>query len=395
MARRWWYLAALTLARAAMGFQFQSVAALAPLVAGTLGLDKTHLGWLIGLYLLPGVVFALPGGLLGARFGDKRVVLVGLTLMALGGTWLSLSESFAEAGVARLVSGIGAVMLNVLLTKMVADWFDGKERLLAMSVLINSWPIGIGLALLLAGPLAGFFGWRWAIESAGVFAATGFVVVMKGYRAPAAVSPGMLPTAGIGILTREEWKLLGFAALPWLLYNAAYQIMISFLPSYFVEIGLGISQAGSLVALNTVLFVISVQVGGVLLKKARRPDLVCHAMMGGWCISLLVLASAATPLPWLIVGGALGGVPAAAFVSLPAEFLRPQSRGAGMGVFYTIYYLGCAVLPGVAGWLYDLSGSGRAPLWMAAALATATIPTVWLFRKAMPVAHSAVAKPLS
>ena len=155
MARRWWYLAALTLARAAMGFQFQSVAAVAPLVAGTLGLDKTQLGWLIGLYLLPGVAFALPGGLLGARFGDKRLVLIGLALMAAGGTGLALSGSAAEANVARLVSGIGAVMLNVLLTKMVADWFDGKERLLAMSVLINSWPIGIGLALLVAGPLAG------------------------------------------------------------------------------------------------------------------------------------------------------------------------------------------------------------------------------------------------
>lgn len=97
MARRWWYLAALTLARAAMGFQFQSVAALAPLVAGTLGLDKTQLGWLIGLYLLPGVVFALPGGLLGARFGDKRLVLIGLALMVSAGRCLlrgMLSPSF-------------------------------------------------------------------------------------------------------------------------------------------------------------------------------------------------------------------------------------------------------------------------------------------------------------
>jgi hypothetical protein len=32
----------------------------------------------------------------------------------------------------------------------------------------------------------------------------------------------------------------------------------------------------------------------------------------------------------------LGGIPASAFVSLPAEFLRPQSRAPGIGVFYTI-----------------------------------------------------------
>lgn len=383
MARRWWYLAALTLARAAMGFQFQSVAALAPLVSDTLGLDKTQLGWLIGLYLLPGVVFALPGGLLGARFGDKRLVLIGLVLMAGGATWFALSRSLGEASAARLTSGIGAVMLNVLLTKMVADWFDGKERLLAMSILINSWPIGIGLALLLTGPLASLFGWRWAIESTAAFAIIGFAAVLWGYRAPASVAQGVLSKVGIGVLSRREWQLLGIASLPWLLYNVAYQIMISFLPSFFVERGLGISHAGRLVALNTVLFVFSVQAGGVLLKKARRPDLLCHAMMAGWCISLLALAAAETPLPWLILAGAFAGVPAAAFVSLPAEFLRSESRGAGMGVFFTIYYLGCAALPPWAGWLYDLSGTGRTALWMATALAAATIPTLWLFRRSM------------
>ena len=82
MQQRWRSLAALTIARAAMGFQFQTVAALAPLLQRDLALDKTQLGWLIGLYLLPGAVVALPGGLLGKRFGDSRVVIAGLVLMA-------------------------------------------------------------------------------------------------------------------------------------------------------------------------------------------------------------------------------------------------------------------------------------------------------------------------
>ena len=47
-----------------------------------LAIDFASLGALIGLYMLPGVVIALPGGMLGQRFGAKRVVLVGLALMA-------------------------------------------------------------------------------------------------------------------------------------------------------------------------------------------------------------------------------------------------------------------------------------------------------------------------
>ncbi len=364
---RWWSLAVLTLARAAIGFQFQSVAAVAPLMAGRMGIDKAQLGGLIGLYLLPGVVFALPGGLLGARFGDRRLVLWGLALMAAGGTWLGLAGSLAEASAARGLNGIGAVMLNVLVTKMVADLFDGRERLLAMSVLINSWPIGIGLALLLVAPLGQAAGWRWAIATTALFAAT----------------------LGLGALSRTEWLLLLVGSFPWLLYNAAFQIMVSFLPSFLVEQGFDIARAGHLVASSTVVFVVAVQAGGFVLKRARHPDWVCHLCIAGWCLSLWMLASGAAPLPWIVAGGLLGGIPAAAFVSLPAEFLRPASRGAGMGVFFTLYYLGCALLPALAGALYDRAGSGRAALWMAAVTAAATVPVLWIFRSVLRKARSA------
>ena len=77
-------------------------------MAGSLGLDKGQLGWLVGLYLLPGALIAMPGGLLGRRFGDKRLVLVGLALMSIGGIWLGFAQSFTEANAARMLSGMGA-----------------------------------------------------------------------------------------------------------------------------------------------------------------------------------------------------------------------------------------------------------------------------------------------
>lgn len=383
MAPRWRILGALTLARASMGFQFQSVASAAPFLAPELGLDKTQLGWLIGLYLLPGVVIALPGGLLGARFGDKRVTLAGLGLMIVGGLWLAVAGSLPEANAARLVSGVGAVGLNVLLAKMVADWFEDRERVLAMSILVNSWPIGIGIALLLLGPLAELRGWHWAISSTAIFATLGFAAVLIAYSAPPkGPSPGVSGT-GIGVLTGREWRLLALASLPWVLYNAAYQIVVSFLPFLFLESGLSVARAGALTAANTVLFVLSVQAGGIVLKRARRPDRICYAAIVGWSATLLLLSGESAPMAWIVLGGLLGGLPAGAFVTLPAEVLRAESRGAGMGVFFTVYYVGCAILPSAAGALYDHSGSARATLWMAASLALACFPAQFVFRRAL------------
>ena len=85
VSNRWLILAVLFLARTAMGFQFQSVAALSSFLIGDLRIDYTQLGLLIGFYLLPGVVIAYPGGLLGQRFGDKQVAILGMTLMVVGG----------------------------------------------------------------------------------------------------------------------------------------------------------------------------------------------------------------------------------------------------------------------------------------------------------------------
>lgn len=127
MENRWIILAVLFIVRTVMGIQFQSVASTSPFLINDLQIDYTRLGVLIGLYNLPGVSLAFPGGLLGKRFGDKRVVMSALVLMAIGGLLMGGSNTYALSVAGRLLSGLGGILLNVLLTKMIADWFVGKE----------------------------------------------------------------------------------------------------------------------------------------------------------------------------------------------------------------------------------------------------------------------------
>ena len=102
---RWRTLAVLTFARTAMGFQFQTIAAVSPFLDKDISLDNAQLGWLIGLYLLPGIAFALPVGLLAARFGDRWMTLAGLATMTIGGIVIALADSYGVANAGRIVSG--------------------------------------------------------------------------------------------------------------------------------------------------------------------------------------------------------------------------------------------------------------------------------------------------
>jgi MFS family permease len=113
---RWIILAVLFAVRCAMAFQFESVAAIAPLLGDKFDASLADIGVLIGLYFTPGVALSVPGGAIGQKFGDKRTALVGLLFMLIGSLAMGLSDSWNGQMAGRLVAGVGGVLLNIQLT---------------------------------------------------------------------------------------------------------------------------------------------------------------------------------------------------------------------------------------------------------------------------------------
>ena len=82
--------------------------------------------------MLPGVLLAFPVGWLGARFGDKAIGLCGLAAMVVCSVLGAQATSFGHAALGRVICGIGAITLNVLLAEMTTDWFANREIATAM-----------------------------------------------------------------------------------------------------------------------------------------------------------------------------------------------------------------------------------------------------------------------
>ena len=57
-------------------------------------------------------------------------------------------------------------------------------------------------------------------------------------------------------------------------------------------------------------------------------------------------------------------------MALPGEVLSPESRATGLGLYYTIYYTGTGILPAIAGWIQDTTGSTAMVIWFSAACLT-------------------------
>jgi MFS family permease len=377
---RWVMLAVLTTARLAMGFQFQSIGSASPFLVADLGIDYGSVGFLIGLYLLPGVFLALPGGFIGKRFGDKRVVIVGLVLMFVGGILVGASDSYKMVCVGRFISGIGAVLLSVMLTKMTTDWFAGREIVLAIAILINAWPIGIGIALVTLGPLGEASSWNTIFYITAAFAIFGLLLIATLYKSPVIKDVKEGVDTRIFTLSSRELGHICLAGATWGFYNVAYAIMLGFAPSFLISQGDSVTRAGFTISLNTWFVVASVQTGGLLAQKWGRINAIMLVGILVWGIGLVLLPI--IPSPWwlLIIMGIFGGAPAGAIVSLPSEILKPENRGPGLGLFLTWYYAAMSILPPVAGWFQDISGAAGAPLYFGGLVMVASLPFLGLLR---------------
>ncbi|WP_158287808.1 MFS transporter [Falsiroseomonas bella] len=379
MQPRWHALLVLAGARTSMGFQFQSLASVSPWLMDDLGLGYGELGTLIGLYFLPGVLVALPGGALGRRFGDARMVGIGLALMVAGGALAALAPDARVLAIGRLVSGTGGVLLNVLMAKMVTDWFAGERDLtLAMAVFVNSFPIGVGLALLLLAPLAAVAGWAAGLGAAAGAALLAWLLLRLAYRRhpnDGVAAPGARPWPSL-----REAGLVSMAGAQWGIFNGAFGVMFGFAPTLLAQRGMSPAAAGLLVGIATWALVASVQAGGMLAQRGLRPLLLMAVGAGGWAALLVALVlSDSLAGPALLAAGLVMGLPVGVIMSLPAQALRPENRAVGLGLFYVWLYVGHGGLPPLAGWLGDRSGSLALPLLVTAALVFAMIPLLWLF----------------
>ena len=379
MRNRWGILAVLFSVRATMAFQFQSVAAVAPLLGHEFGVSIADIGVLIGLYFAPGIVFALPGGAIGQKFGDKRTVLGALALMLAGSVAMAYATSWNVQIAGRLVTGIGGVILSVQLTKMLTDWFAGKEIATAMAILVNSWPAGIAVSLLTL-PLIGTSSGVGAVHLAvAAFIAFGVVLLALFYQPPADVPVASATTATR--LDRRAALAVIVAGLIWGLFNIAFAVIFSFGPTMLVERGWSIASAGSAISIVLWLAVFSVPFGGWLADRTGRPQsiLVATSLVGAVLMVLLPRTSAV--IATVIALGLVGGQPAGPIMSLPARVLQPATRAIGMGLFFTVFY-GCMMLgPVVGGALAKWTGSAAAAFDFGAAMILVCPVLLWGFNR--------------
>lgn len=371
-ARRWTFVAAIALARVAFGYQFQSLASLAPELLDRFGLGYASLGGLIGLYMAPGVLVALPGGLLGRRYGERLVVGVGLLLMTAGSLLAAEAGGPQGIGAGRALAGTGAVAVVVMQGKMIGDRFPGPAFLPIIGLVVGAFPVGVGLVELTHGPLVRTLGWPGPFIMGAAISALSLALFLATSERP---QPGT--ETAWALPSRHECALVAVAGIAWTAYNAGYYGFLSYMPSLMAARGHPPGLMALVLTLATWLNLPATILGGALAARfGNRP-----VFMTGTLAGIVAVAGPAAldwPLLWGVLFGTAASIHAGVTIGIGTLSARPENRAVGMGIFYAIYYAGGALLPAMCGRAADLAGTPAGALVAAAALSTVAVPAFML-----------------
>ncbi|HEY2692557.1 MAG TPA: DHA2 family efflux MFS transporter permease subunit [Streptosporangiaceae bacterium] len=157
--RRWWALAALALSVLVVGLDLTVLNLALPTLGVQLHASTSDLQWFIDSYSLVLAAALLPAGLLGDRFGRKKMLILALILFAVASLACAYSQTSGELVAARAFLGLGAAVILPLSISVIPVLFTPEERPKAIAVVMGAVFIGYPVGPLLGGWLLDNFWW--------------------------------------------------------------------------------------------------------------------------------------------------------------------------------------------------------------------------------------------
>jgi MFS transporter, DHA2 family, multidrug resistance protein len=159
--RKWWALGSLTLAVLAVGLDGTILSVALPTLATQLHASESDLQWFSSGYLLVLAASMLPAGLLGDRFGRKKVMLISLVLFAAGSAACAYSTTAGEFIAARVLLGMSGAGIVVMALSAITVLFTEEERPRAVGIWAAANFLALPIGPILGGWLLTYYWWGW------------------------------------------------------------------------------------------------------------------------------------------------------------------------------------------------------------------------------------------
>ncbi|MFF7519344.1 MFS transporter [Streptomyces pseudovenezuelae] len=157
--RRWWALAALVASMLTLGFDLTILNVALPTMAADLDAGTGAQQWMADAYVVVFAALMLPAGLLGDRFGRRRMLITGLAVFLAGSLVGALADDVNAVIAARAVMGVGGALVTPLALSVLPTLFAPDERTKAVGIVSAASALGLPLGPIIGGWLLNHFWW--------------------------------------------------------------------------------------------------------------------------------------------------------------------------------------------------------------------------------------------
>jgi EmrB/QacA subfamily drug resistance transporter len=161
-SRRWWALAAVSLATFMTYLDNNIVNVAIPTIQRSLHLSVSGLEWVVSSYLLTLAGLLLVGGRLADVYGRRRLFGVGMVIFTLSSLAAGLAGSGGVLIASRAVQGVGAALLMpTTLAIIMATFTNIRERNTAIGIWAAVSALALALGPVLGGLISQHLHWGW------------------------------------------------------------------------------------------------------------------------------------------------------------------------------------------------------------------------------------------
>ena len=207
-ARRWWALVAIAASVLVVGLDLTVLNLALPTMAVSLHASTGDLQWIVDSYSLVLAALILPAGLLGDRYGRKRMLVIALVIFGAASLACAYASSVGELIAARAVLGIGAAAIFPLALSVLPVLFDGADRQRAVAAIGGATMLSFPIGPIVGGYLLDHFWWgsvfliNVPVVVLALIAVTTLMPESRSARRPGIDLPGLLVSAaGLVALT--------------------------------------------------------------------------------------------------------------------------------------------------------------------------------------------------
>ncbi len=361
-ANRWLLLVSAMVSFFAVGMTFFAVPPLIGTLRAEFALSNLAIGFLAGAIAVPAVGLSLPLGAALDRWPPRAAGLVGLGGMLVGAALFAVAPGYGWLLAGRLAFGIGALLMNLLLARLLSAAFAGRELALAMGLFTATYPASMIVLFTLHPFISARLGWRGEM---GLLAAlVALAIPLHAVAAPRRLRGGAR-TARRGADHGRLPPGLIALGVAWMLYFAAFGATPTFGPEWAGGGATGLLAT----SLITWVALVGTPLAGAAIDRSGSPRLWCVAGLGvmAGTLGLMAAGTVSAVVAMVALGLAVAVVPPAVY-SLPATLVPPERTGHAFGFITALSNLGALAGPAFAGAVRDATPAW-APVWGSLAVA--------------------------